>query len=222
MRLLAPEHGLRVNKNLHEDIEQLLKECEAHIQKSTGFSVGLARKEHQHVSFYFQSLATSTEEAASVPEILLQQGNCIPCALWHLLDEKDCFEKTFSQTSAENNYFLEQRHRTYQQCSDMLQVVLQPHYGLPETLEGKFLLHSERNGTGHCVAVQVSEKNRMCVCLGRIQQIQSHQATFPGCSQQRNRPPHCCLLLFAGRSPITGGRCASQPAGRLCRFYCRQ
>ena len=103
MRLLAPEHGLRVNKNLHEDIEQLLKECEAHIQKSTGFSVGLARKEHQHVSFYFQSLATSTEEAASVPEILLQQGNCIPCALWHLLDEKDCFEKTFSQTSAENN-----------------------------------------------------------------------------------------------------------------------
>lgn len=134
------------------------------IERSTSFSVQLARKEHHHVNFYVQSLAKKTDEVDAVPEIFLQDGNCIPCALWHLLGGADYnFEKTFSQTFAEN--IVERRDRTYQQCSDMLKVLLQPCYGIPDALEGKLLLHSEQDGQGHRMAVQVSDDKSTCVLV---------------------------------------------------------
>ena len=160
---LKPTHlslhfdGVRVNSDLRDDCDAFLQECEGHIERNTGFSVQLAKKEHHNVHSCLASLAMKTDEVASVPESLLQDGNCIPCALWHLVDERDGFEKIFSQTSAENNYFLERKLRTYRQCSSMLKVVLHPCYGLPETLEGKLLLHAEREGQAHCLALQVSQ-----------------------------------------------------------------
>ena len=55
---------------------------------STGFNVKIREKEH----YFFLDLATSAACSANrlvdVPETLLRGGNCIPCAMWHLLPER--------------------------------------------------------------------------------------------------------------------------------------
>ena len=148
---LKPTHlslhfdGVRVNTNTHDDVSALQKECEEHIKTNTGFTVSLAEKKHLHVEDLLFSLSETKEQVDEVPEFLLADGNCIPCALWHLSDAqaRERFETIFSQDCTENRYCNERKHRTYKQCSDMLKLLFTPCQGLPEPLEGKFILHLE-------------------------------------------------------------------------------
>ena len=109
--------GLRVNADIHPNLQELLKLCEAHILDSTGFRVSIAEKKHLLCLDLVSKSASSTEKI-DVPEILLQPGNCIPCSLWHILEERNRHvieECVGDADTPASRYLAERGCRTYAQ-----------------------------------------------------------------------------------------------------------
>lgn len=150
--------GVRVNRDITEgSVESFLRQSEQHIKANTNFSVDLVCKEHSHTQELICNAATKTEDLTDLPDLFVQDGNCVPCALWHLCDNTSQFETIFSSDCPENKYMSERKHRTYKQCSALVGQQLQPCLGLPDPLLGKFVLHAEGKGKGHCVGVSIPE-----------------------------------------------------------------
>ena len=51
----------------------------------TGFSVKIVPKKHFNFIDLVKTRGTHANALTNVPDILLQPGNCIPCALWHVV-----------------------------------------------------------------------------------------------------------------------------------------
>ena len=97
--------------------------------------------------------ATSSTEI-SVPDILLQPGNCIPCSLWHISSQKPQIEDALGVADdRDNRYHAERGFRTYQQWLQFTTSGLFPYVGLPTDMSKPFLLHCENGGFAHCVSV---------------------------------------------------------------------
>ena len=65
----------------------------------------------------------------------------------------------------ENAYATERNYRTYSQCSVLLGICLSGSMGLACDEPGKYLIHSENNGSPHCVAVEVLEENDLMIAV---------------------------------------------------------
>eukprot|EP00438_Fugacium_kawagutii_P027022 Skav232520 [mRNA] locus=scaffold1096:926666:934699:- [translate_table: standard] len=143
--------GVRVNRSIASDVDTLIAECEKKIQ--------IREKRHQH---FLECLANfQAEEIQNVPLELLQVPNCIPCALWHCTpasDREDCLRKLTQPGTAEHAYAAERQCRTYQQCANLLDVSIFASPGFACDEVGKYLLHSENNGSPHCVAVEIVDE----------------------------------------------------------------
>ena len=57
-------------------------------QEQTGFSLNIREKKHRFLHDIVQAASSRTQEVAGCPPALQLPGNCIPCALWHLLPAK--------------------------------------------------------------------------------------------------------------------------------------
>ena len=136
-----------------------LRQCEAHILQHTGFTVVICVKQHAH----FLRLLADTVDAIALHNVspeLLTRPNCILSSLWHLssAEVKAKVLSMISDTdSSQHAYAQERRHRTYKQCIEVLGLSLQPFTRWSHKGDGAFLLHSESNGSPHCVAMTVSD-----------------------------------------------------------------
>ena len=167
IQMLRPKHlslhfdGVRVNADIVPDMDVVLRDCESHIQKNTGFNVSIRVKIHAH----FLKLLSQTIGASAVTDLpaeLQRRPNCILCSLWHLCSQADK-EKILGMVrdgdSSQNAYADERRHRTYKQCVDVLGFHVEPFARWSRQDDGRYLVHSENNGDPRCVAMVVCGKN---------------------------------------------------------------
>ena len=94
-----------------------------------------------------------------VPPELRKPPNCIPCALWHLTsadDKETCLQAFINLETVQNSYAAERKYRAYRQCAELLKVELIPTAGACDK-PGHCLLHSDNNGSPHCVSLCVLE-----------------------------------------------------------------
>jgi hypothetical protein len=146
--------GIRLNSDLKSwanQQQQFLQECEHHIRTETGFTVSIVEKKHSVMLELLEAASTRTTHLSEVPRLLLQPGNSIPCACWHLLDDdqKQTLMDSLTACSRENSYSQDRGVRSYKQLPQKLM----PVYGLPPPETTRFLLHVERQCRPRCVAV---------------------------------------------------------------------
>ena len=159
--------GVRVNADVVQDIDVLISDCQDKIKERTGFSVRIRQKTHKH----FMEVVASLDSIAldNIPSDLLKVPNCIPCALWHLAanQDKDNYLQAFLHLDAPQNAFaVERKYRTYQQCMEVLQGIdFKPSLGVVCNSPGKFLVHSENNGSPHCVSLEIKKEGDILVSV---------------------------------------------------------
>lgn len=149
--------GVRVDEHTVGDVEGLISASESKVKESTGFIVKIRQKTH---NYFMQALrALDSVLVDGVPPELRKAPNCIPCALWHLAsadDKETCLQAFINLEAVQNSYAAERKYRTYRQCAELLQVQMIPTVGACDK-PGHYLLHSENNGSPHCVSLRVLE-----------------------------------------------------------------
>ena len=161
---LSPKHislhfdGLRADRNFVSAYPNLITTCENAILEKTGFAVRIMKKETKTIARLIVDAAETTVSLRAVPDALLQGGNCIPCALWHLDSKlRTIIAKVFETTEGEENkQALEKRCRSYRACAAALKIDLACSVGLPANEVMNFILHFENDGKPHAVTVQYS------------------------------------------------------------------
>lgn len=154
--------GVRINDDLEglSDKESLLRRCEEHIEKETGFKVSVAEKQHLNMLELISQSSSDTRENKDVPAAFLQGENSILCGLWRVVERKNAvLEAMQTCSSQEITYFDERRRRTYRQCASMLKTTLTPVYGLPREIPKELLLHVE------------SEEGPVCLSIKRLELV---------------------------------------------------
>ena len=113
-------------------------------------------------------------EADEVPPVLLQEGNCIPLALSRLLGKaKDIarvIEDLQNQSGGDASSLL--HSRTYRESHQLFGAHLRP--VLKVTLhhtESMWLVHCEKAGVPHCVALKIHADGKSTVWDGRRRMV---------------------------------------------------
>ncbi|OLP81486.1 hypothetical protein AK812_SmicGene16705 [Symbiodinium microadriaticum] len=163
-RTTKPKHlslhfdGIRISAD-HVGVQQeeFIRDCENAIHKRTGFVVKIVPKKHQNFIQMLKTRGTHANALTNVPDILLMQGNCIPCALWHVVPlSRPAVVAAMSNTSSAKNVDAKSAgYRDYRSVASMCGVDLIGCLGLPGTHVKSFMLHYEGNGVPHSVAVRV-------------------------------------------------------------------
>ena len=150
--------GIRISAD-HVGVQQeeFIRDCENAIHKRTGFVVKIVPKKHQNFIQMLKTRGTHANALTNVPDILLMQGNCIPCALWHVVPlSRPAVVAAMSNTSSAKNVDAKSAgYRDYRSVASMCGVDLIGCLGLPGTHVKSFMLHYEGNGVPHSVAVRV-------------------------------------------------------------------
>jgi hypothetical protein len=152
--------GIRVSDALDCSVEEFCQKCSDTIKRLTGFQVKILQKVHRSL---LENLAYHSSDTTVLPDVnpcLLLDGNCIPCALHHLvgLPEAKLAEivdpNTQSSVGAATT-----RARSYADTALGLKVEMDPLMGMQIEQPGLYLLHSENLGIPHCVAVRCTTEN---------------------------------------------------------------
>ena len=137
--------------------EDFIKDCEKSINMRTGFMVKIVPKKHLSFIELVRGKSTHANALKNVPALLLQQGNCIPCALWHTIPlSRPAVTAAISDESvAQNQNAKTQRYRDYRSVASMCSLDIVGCLGLPESHVKSFVIHYEGGGVPHCLAVRV-------------------------------------------------------------------
>ena len=190
---MSPKHvslhfdGVRIDRELVNNTPDLVAMCQRAILEKTGFDVSIAKKETKTIMQLIESVAETKVALRAVPAHLLEDGNCIPCALWHLNSKlRENITKIFGDPSApDNQQALKSRCRSYRSCMAALKQDFTGCVGLPDAEIASFLLHFENDGKPHSVTVQYNaSKEYVSVLNGsmhyRLQTSQFMSAFFNG------------------------------------------
>ena len=77
--------GIRLSKNLGCSTDEFCQKCCSAIERITGFVVKIREKVHRTLLEMVTHISTRRSSLANVDQCLLLDGNCIPCALSHLV-----------------------------------------------------------------------------------------------------------------------------------------
>ena len=137
--------------------EEFIRECGNAIQKRTGFLVKIVPKKHFSFMDLVKTRSTRANALTNVPDILFQPGNCIPCALWHVVPlSRPAIIAAVSNTSLPKNVDAKSaRYRDYRSVASMCSVDLNSCLGMPGSHVKSFLMHYEGHGLPHSIAVRV-------------------------------------------------------------------
>ncbi|CAE7532328.1 unnamed protein product [Symbiodinium sp. KB8] len=137
--------------------EEFIRECENAIQKRTSFLVKIVPKKHFSFIDLVKTRSTHANALKNVPDIMFQPGNCIPCALWHVVPlSRPAIVAAVSNTSLPKN--VEAKSARYRDCrsvASMCSVDLSSCLGTPGSHVKSFLMHYEGHGLPHSIAVRV-------------------------------------------------------------------
>ena len=95
--------GIRLQADLPCDTEEFCNRCSDYIHMKTGFLVNIREKKHFYFRDFIAARCESVEDARVADDTLLQNGNCIPCALSHCLDEAGEFVTSVCDATSASN-----------------------------------------------------------------------------------------------------------------------
>ena len=150
--------GLRVSTDyIGSEPEEYIKKCENVIHKTTGFDVKIVAKKHMSFMELVKEKGTHANSLSNVPPQLLEKGNCIPCAMWHVVPlSRQAIIAAISDSSLDKNVEAKrQLYRDYRSVASMSGVDLVCCPGLPEAHVKSYIIHFERSGFPHCLAVKL-------------------------------------------------------------------
>ena len=159
---IKPDHvslhfdGLRVSTDVIPDVDAFTKDCSAHISQETTFNVKIVRKTHKTVLQSIRQACESESSISTMPPILTEDGNCVPCAMWHAFASIRSGVEAMLKKEAPQEGDRAAKHRKYGETAQALGITLSCCDGLPPPAVKSFILHSENAGRPHCVAVQLS------------------------------------------------------------------
>jgi hypothetical protein len=156
--------GVRVDKERcggDSGVQQFLRACEDHIEKSTGYHVELAVK--KHVCFRTILMGLCNGVSANMSELLKSQGNCIYAALFYLDCGVDDITALVSRPHPSNVTSKKNGFRSYREVCRDLGIVLSPSLALNFEAAKKYLLHLEGDGNPHCVGIEYINENSLTV-----------------------------------------------------------
>jgi hypothetical protein len=114
------------------------------------------RLEPQCVMDFMLGAALSVSDKSDTPLCLLEDGNCIPCAIFHLVPDK---REVLSHWVKNNPVPSGNRRRTYGEVCAATGVLLNPIH--PTVTEapplGQYLLHVGGIASSHCVAIAFTQ-----------------------------------------------------------------
>ena len=157
--------GIRIDAQCVNDsglsMQDFTAQSAAHIFKETGFEVTIVEKAHLT---FLQLLIGKPHCNAKVPEAckeLLNQGNCIPLALWRF---KHCLKGDvpllIREDETANAAALASGARTYRRCFSTCKVSSAVHVGFAPKSSGSYLVHLESDGNPHCIAIAYDSRRR--------------------------------------------------------------
>ena len=137
--------------------EGFIRECENAIQKRTSFLVKIVPKKHFSFIDLVKTRSTHANALKNVPDIMFQPGNCIPCALWHVVPlSRPAIVAAVSNTSLPKNVEAKSaRYRDYRSVASMCSADLSSCLGMPSSHAKSFLMHYEGHGLPHSIVVRV-------------------------------------------------------------------
>ena len=133
----------------------LLRACEKHIKAQTGYNVELKIKSH---SFFQELLHQGDHESLPPLDAFYKLGNCIGLALCRLLGKDDevlALLNSMDDASGATDVTIF-KSRTYKSFVEPLHIGLHHTTGASLGEDGSYLLHCEKAGNPHCVAITVS------------------------------------------------------------------
>ena len=126
------------------------------------------------------------------PPILMENGNCIAGALGRLIDGADAVAnliKSLATHGSDMGETMSLRSRTYKQCMEFYKNTIIPVSKLDLSgTHSKWLIHCEKNGSPHCLALQVVENNTCFVWDGDMKMTlpcQCVQESLSSCVDKR-------------------------------------
>eukprot|EP00439_Symbiodinium_sp_Y106_P001877 s4971_g1.t1 len=143
-------------KNLQKIALYVRWACQTAIQNKTSFNVKIVAKKHSNFIQLIQSEGTLVQKHPNVPDLLLVQGNCIPCSVWHAMPTTEA--AIIAALKQEGNRGIPAdtttRYRTYRAVATMAGLDMMASVGLPPEHIKNFLLRYEGNGVPHAVSVR--------------------------------------------------------------------
>lgn len=138
--------GIRVDKFSINDKEKFCRDSADHIFAKTGYRVHIVEKVHRTFFEAMQS-GVSTESSSSPPPEVSGEGDCIPCALWHLIPDArdDIIAQSKSKTAANTLAGL-RGSRAYKDWNSVHRWTLVPRMGLHIDRDASFLIHAGGRG----------------------------------------------------------------------------
>ena len=159
---LKPKHvslhfdGIRLSKDVVDNVDSHIEQCQKIIMEKTGFAVKILRKTHCTFRELVAERGTPCAAARNIPPQLLTVGNCIPCSLWHCFQTARAAIAAYIQdpTQSHNAEAKKLGYRSYRSTSIANGIELAGCVGLPPDSVKSFLLHYEGNGHPHCICVK--------------------------------------------------------------------
>ena len=150
--------GMRVSDTLDCSIEVFCQRCSDTIKQLTGFEVKIRQKVHRTMLELMAHHSSQTSVLPNVNNCLLLNGNCIPCALSHLVHLPEAtMAEIVNPKSPSSIVAATRRARSYADTANSCKIELVPLLGMQIEKPGLYLLHSEDQGAPHCVAVRCTE-----------------------------------------------------------------
>ena len=159
--------GLRVSRDVIQNMDEYIRSCEEAISSKTRFSVKIVAKKHGNLIQLVQDEGTLVNKITTLPDLLKAQGNCIPCSVWHAIPttKADVVAALQDGGRQENVEAKRTGYRTYRSVAAMVKIDLTSCVGLPPDHVRNFLLHYEGNGTPHCVSLRFDMTNSVATLI---------------------------------------------------------
>ncbi|CAE7478378.1 unnamed protein product [Symbiodinium sp. CCMP2592] len=160
--------GLRISRDhIETSQDEFIKDCENAIRMRTGFMVKIVEKKHFSFIDLVKNRSTHANSVTNVPALLLQPGNCIPCAVWHMtpLVRPVVVAAISNETLEKNIDAKKMKYRDYRSVASMCSIDLASCVGLPESHVKSFVIHYEGQGVPHCLAVRVDAAGKNVTIL---------------------------------------------------------
>lgn len=149
--------GIRLDADLPDGADAYCRAVQDRIYEQTGFRVTIREKVHRTFLEFVAAKAISSRSVADLDPVFEQPGNCIPCALSHLMPNAAGLLDHFKDAKDICNVVASNRRvRTYNEVQRLSGTIMHPSYGFHMHTEGLYLIHMENDGCPHCVAAKFS------------------------------------------------------------------
>ncbi|CAE7674583.1 unnamed protein product [Symbiodinium sp. CCMP2592] len=171
-------YGLQNHIGTSQD--DFIKDCENAIRMRTGFMVKIVEKKHFSFIDLVKNRGVHANSVTNVPALLLQPGNCIPCAVWHMMPllRPAVVAAMSNETLDKNIDGKKMKYRDYRSVASMCSIDLASCVGLPESHVKSFVIHYEGQGVPHCLAVRVDAAGKDVTILDGATVYKLNMATL--------------------------------------------